>query len=297
MRPVIEKRPDYAWSTRWGPATLVLLAQCVWMPLVGIGQEGPVLRLDLGPRESAVEDGYVRLGPGEAYSADRGYGWESSHQGAFDVKRPPRNPAWLGPSGQLVANDYLVHKEHNALTRDGIASTEDLVLRADLPDGVYRVGLVFGRLDRPTCSMQVEFNGTPVASNVHARHFAVRGVPDFLYGFPRVIRRNVEVRGGVLRIRVRGDDAVFRESFVREFDRPAPVSYLAGIPTRNRKPASPELDAWGQPDPRRGTPGGGVWVYADIGCPFTENALAAVQISPAPEPAVGSCGWTLESEP
>ncbi len=279
MRPLIAKRPNDAWNVRWGSTILVLLAQCVGMPVVVTGADDPVLRLDMGPDGSAVADGYLHLGAGEAYSADRGYGWESSVQNAYDVAQPPSNPAWLGPSSQLVPGDFLVHKEHNDLTRDGVASTEDLVLRVDLPDDVYRVRLVLGRLDRPACSMQVEFNGTPVASDVHARHFAVRGVPDFLYGFPRVVRRNVEVRGGILRIRVRGDDSGFREEFVREFHRPAPVSYLAGIPTRNRKPASPELDAWGRPDPRRGTPGGGVWVYADIGCPFTENALAAVQVS------------------
>lgn len=278
MRPVIEKRPNNGSNANWGPTTLVLLAQCVLAPLVAPGAEDPVLRLDLGPSQSAVADGHVRLGVGEAYSAERGYGWESSLQNAFDVVRPPSNPAWLGPSGQVVPGDYIAHKEHNALTRDGIASTDDLVFRADLPDGIYRVTLVLGRLDRPACSMQVEFNGTPAASDVHARHFARRGVPDFLYGFPRVVRRNVEVRGGFLRIRVRGDDSRFRESFLREFERPAPVSYLVGVPTRNRKPARPEVDAWGRLDPRRGTPGGGVWVYADIGCPFTENALAAIQI-------------------
>ena len=278
MRPPVEKRSNHASNARWGPTTFVLLAQCVWTPLVVPGAEDPVLRLDLGPSESAVADGHVRLSAGDAYSADRGYGWESSLQDAFDVVRPPSNPDWLGPSGQLVPGDYVARKEHNDLTRDGIASTDDLVFRADLPDGVYRVTLVLGRLDRPACSMQVEFNGTPVASDVHARHLAVRGVPDFLYGFPRVVRRNVEVRGGFLRIRVRGDDSGFREGFLREFERPAPVSYLVGVPTRNRKPRSPELEAWGRLDPRRGTPGGGVWVYADIGCPFTENALAAVQI-------------------
>lgn len=278
MRPLSEKRPNYAWNAKCGTTILVLLAQCVWAPLVAPGAEDPALRLDLGPGKSAVADGHVRLTAGEAYSAERGYGWESSLQNAFDVVRPPSNPDWLEPSGQLVPGDYVAHKEHNALTRDGIASTDDLVLRADLPDGIYRVTLVLGRLDRPACSMQVEFNGTPVASDVHARHFARRGVPDLLYGFPRVVRRNVEVRGGFLRIRVRGDDSEFRERFLREFERPAPVSYLVGVPTRNRKPTSPELDAWGRLDPRRGTPGGGVWVYADIGCPFTENALAAIQI-------------------
>ena len=278
MRPLIEKRPNNGSNANWGPTTLVLLAQCVLAPLVAPGAEDPVLRLDLGSSTSAVAAGHVRLSAGEAYSAERGYGWESSLQNAFDVVRPPSNPDWLEPSGQLVPGDYVAHKEHNALTRDGIASTDDLVFRADLPDGIYRVTLVLGRLDRPACSMQVEFNGTPVASDVHARHFARRGVPDFLYGFPRVVRRNVEVRAGGLRIRVRGDDSRFRERFLREFERPAPVSYLVGVPTRNRKPASPEVDAWGRLDPGRGTPGGGVWVYADIGCPFTENALAAIQI-------------------
>ena len=278
VRPFVEKRLNCASNASWGPTTLLFLAHCVWVPLMVPGAEDPVLRLDLGPGQSVVAEGHVRLTAGESYSADRGYGWASSFQDAFDVARPPSNPDWLGPSGQLVPGDYVAHKEHNTLTRDGVASADDLVFRADLPDGIYRVTLVLGRLDRPACSMHVEFNGTTVASDVHARHFSRRGVPDFLYGFPRVVRRNVEVRGGFLRIRVRGDDSGFRERFLREFQRPAPVSYLVGVPTRNRKPASSELDDWGRLDPRRGTPGGGVWVYADIGCPFTENALAAIQI-------------------
>lgn len=244
------------------------------------GSDQAVLRLDLGPVGSPIEEGFKPLSARTAYSAASGYGWESSGQTDFDVSRPSRNPAWLGPAGQLVPEDYLAFKEHSTATRDGVTSADDLVLRIDRPDGEYRVRLVFGRLDRACCSMQVSFNGEPVAADVHARHFARRGVPDLLHGFPRVLRRNVRIEGRNLRIRIRGDDSGFRKRFLEEYDRPAPVSYLAGIPTRDRKPPAPDPASWGQADPRTGRPGGGVWVYRDIGCPFTENALASVEVYP-----------------
>ncbi len=240
----------------------------------------PSLRLDLGPVGSPVEHGYEGLGPAEKYSRERGYGWEGAGREAFDVARPPSDPTWLGPSGQLVPEDYVIRKEHTALTRDGVTSAGRLRLRADLPDGTYQVRLVLGRLDRPACSMQVSLDGRTVAEDVHARHYARRGLPDYLYGFPRTVRRTVDVRGGALRIEVFGDDSGFRRRFDREFERPPPVSYLVGVPTRNRKPDRPRPEAWGRLDPRTGRPGGGVWVYRDIGCPFTEVAISAVEVLP-----------------
>ncbi len=244
----------------------------------------PVVRLDLGPAGSAVEEGFERLPASLSYRAERGYGWASEGQVEFDVPRPDVNPEWLGPAGQLVPQDYVAYKEYSALTRDGVASSEDLRLRIDLPDGRYSVRLVLGRLDRAVCSMQVSLNGERVATDVNARHFARRGLPDMLYGFPRRIRRDVDVRDGVLEIRIHGDDSGFHQRFLREFQRPAPVSYLAGVPTRNGKPPRPDPSAWGRVDPRTGRPGGNVWVYEDIGCPFTENALASVEIHPFERP-------------
>lgn len=260
-----------------------VFACLLFLPLAGLASDAhdSVRRFDLGPVGSPVEEGFKPLSAETGYSAGLGYGWESAGQTDFDVNRPPRNPAWLGPAGQLVPPDYLASKEHSAISRDGVSSVGDLVLRIDLPDCEYLVRLVLGRLDRPCCSMQVSFNGEPVAEDVHARHFARRGVPDFLHGFPRALRRNVRIDRGILRIRIRGDDSGFRERLFKEFERPAPVSYLAGSPTRNREPSTPDPDAWGKADPRTGRPGGGVWVYEDIGCPFTENALASVEVYPS----------------
>ena len=244
----------------------------------------PVLRFDLGPDGSPVEEGFKRLDADKVYSAESGYGWESVGQSGFDTSRPPRNPAWEGPAGQLVPQDYLIFKEHTASTRDGVASATDLVLRIDLPVGEYEVRLVLGRLDRPCCSMHVSFNGDSVADDVHARHFARRGVPDFLHGFPRVLRRTVRIEEGFLRLRIRGDDSRFRRRFLEEYSRPPPESYLVGTPTRNRKPPDADPNDWGRINPRTGRPGGGVWVYEDIGCPFSENALASVEIYPYETP-------------
>ena len=294
VRLKLQARSSALPNPAWTAARIFAVASCGFAPL--IAAEGhTILRLDLGADGSAIADGFERLGAEGTYSADRGYGWESSGQTNFDVSRPLSNPAWLEPSGQLIPEDYLIHKEHNDLTRDGVTSQEDLRLRVDLPDGSYRVKLVAGRLDRPVCSLEVAFNGIPVAPEVHARHFTSRGVPDFLYGFPRIVRRNVQVGNGVLRIRVRGDDSGFREGFRREFERPAPVSYLTGVPTRNRKPARPEPDSWGRLNPRRGTPGAGVWVYADIGCPYTESALTSIEIRPYRVPPLEWAGGRLSA--
>ena len=250
------------------------------------GSGGAVVRLDLGPAGSAVEKGFDQLPASLPYEAGRGYGWLTAGQADFDVPRPEENPAWLGPAGQLVPQDYVAFKEHSDLTRDGVSSAGDLRLRVDLPDGRYSVRLGLGRLDRAACSMQVSLNGEHLAADVNARHYARRGVPDMLYGFPRRVRREVDVRDGILEIRVHGDDSGFRERFRREFERPSPVSYLAGVPTRSRKPTSPDPLAWGKVDPRTGRPGGGVWVYRDIGCPFTESALHSVEVHPYEEPAL-----------
>ena len=173
---------------------------------VSLNSDEAVLRLDLGPVGSHVDEGFYPLSAGQV---------------DFDVCQPPRSPAWLGPAGQLVPQGYLAFNEHSAITRDGVSSVDDLVLRIDLPDGEYRIRLVFGRLDRACCSMQVSFNGEPVAEDLHARHFARRGVPDFLHGFPRGLRRIVRIEEGVLRISIRGDHSAFRERFLEEVERMA----------------------------------------------------------------------------
>ena len=228
---------------------LVALAISFWeVPLPAAVPEGLPVRLDLGPRRSPVEAGFRGLSADHRYSSEPGFGWETANQSDFDVPGALPNPEWLGSSGQLIPEHYVVHKEHTNLTRDGTASTERLGPRIDVPDGKYLVRPVLGRLDRAACSMQVSLNGRVVASDVHARHFARRGAPDHLFGFPRVIRLPAEVHGGMLRIEIHGDDSAFRERFFREFNRPPPASYFVDVPTRSRNPVRPDLGAWGRDD-------------------------------------------------
>ena len=252
----------------------------------------PTYRFDLGSSTSPVASGFTRVTPDAAYLAGSSYGWESRGQTSYDVEKPPDNPEWRQPAGQLIPEDLIIHKEHTDVTRDGVSSREDLQFRVDLPNGVYRVALTLGRLDRPVCSMQVFINGEEVARDFDARHWRSRARPDAQYGFPRRLRRTVTVRDGVLRLRVHGDDSGFRRRFDQEYDKPQPGSYLEGtyiggvyrvgrsfgmdVFEGGVKPKRGDLSKWGSP----GLGVYKVWVWEDIGGPFTENALSAIEIYP-----------------
>lgn len=252
----------------------------------------PAYRFDMGSESSPVADGYVRVAPGTHYAADRKYGWESREQTAFDVPRPPENPAWKQPANQDVPNDYVIYKEHNDVTRDGVASRSDLEFRVDLPNGIYRVALTLGRLDKPICSLEVLLNGDKVATDFDCKHWQARRRPDLQYGFPRNLRRTVTVKDGVLRVRVHGNDSAFRKRFDLAYDKPPPGSYLLGTYfggvyrpgqtlglegfVSKKKPPRSDVSKWGAL-PLRSLQ---VWAWEDIGGPFTENTLCSLEIYP-----------------
>ncbi len=239
-------------------------------------------RFDLGTEKSPVAARFTRVTAQSAYSAASKFGWMKHEGEGFDRQRPERSSAWDGPGGQLIPRDYIIYKEHNDVTRDGISSEQDLVFRVDLPNGDYRVAITLGDLERAICSQQIYLNDRLVG-NVDAKHFARRGGPDHQYGFPRKVRRTVSVAQGLLTIRIHGDDTGFHARFLEEYEKPPPVSYLRGDPVRREKPAKPDATQWGVG--KRGQRiGGSVWVWEDIGGPFTQNSLMAIEVYPFVKP-------------
>lgn len=282
-------------------ACLLLFAAACDSAVVAESKDArPTYRFDLGSDQSPVAAGYVRVTAGAAYSPERKFGWESRDQTAFDVTRPAEDPNWRGPGGQEIPRDFLIFKEHNDLVRDGVSSATDLRFRVDLPNGEYRVVLTLGRLEEPSCSMQVFLNDEQVATDFDAKHWRSRRRPDAQYGFPRELRRMVTVKDGVLRIRIHGDDSGFRRRFEEEARKPAPGSYLEGTyfdgvyregRSLGHEVIGQPLDAGtdgsvkpgGSPISEWGTPPWNVfkvWAWQDIGGPFTRNALCSIQVFP-----------------
>ncbi len=260
--------------------TIVLLAALL-SPVYG--QRLPTLLYDMGTDQSPVAPGYTRVTPGSVYSEQTGYGWINPGQRAIDVGRPTPEAGWEGPAGQVIPRSILIYKEHSDLTRDAVVSKDDLVFQVRVPNGTYRVALTLGDLSRPICSEQVYVNDVQVGKDVDAKHIVRRGFADAQYGFPRGLRVVARVTGGLLRIRVAGDDSGFRERFLREYEKPGPISYLTGEPVRDNKPPKPNLEDWGN-DRKRNGDQGGIWVWEDIGGPFTENSIMALEVYPFAKP-------------
>jgi hypothetical protein len=269
-------------QTRWIlPIVLAAISGAFSLATPQAG-EATIWLFDMGTESSPVADGYIRITPESQFSAQKGYGWKSIGQAGFDVERPAKDPAWDGPSAQLIPREFVIYKEHDDLTRDGVRSRDDLIFQVNLPNGRYRVAVTLGNLVQPICSQQVYINDELVAVDIDAKHFAQRGEPDNQYGFPRKVRAVAAVKDRSVRIRIHGDDSKFRARFLKEFEKPIPTSYLTGAPFRMRKPEHPDLGAWGA-SRTRGEPGQ-VWVWEDIGGPFTENSVMAVEIYPFVEP-------------
>lgn len=249
-------------------------------------------RFDLGAENSPVALGYTQVSPAANYSTERKYGWLDCHPDAFDIAKPMEDPSWLQPAGQVVQENYLIYKEHSDLTRDGVSSRQDLIFQVDLPNGLYDISITLGRLDRPVCSLQVSINDKLVAVDFDAKHWVERKRPDRQYGFPRSLRRTMQVDNGHMQIRLHGDDSGFRRRFAEEYDKAGPGSYLEGtyfdgvyragrplgldIFHGGTKPKRGDLSGWGQPPFHQCR----VWAWQDIGGPFTENAISAIEIHP-----------------
>src|SRR5881296_82478 len=101
-----------------------LLVLSLALPSAARAADLPTLRFDMGTGASPVAPGYLRITPASTFSSAAGYGWTSTGMSAFDVERPPQDPGWEGPAAQLIPESYVIYKEHNDLTRDGVRSKE-----------------------------------------------------------------------------------------------------------------------------------------------------------------------------
>ncbi|MFC1735179.1 hypothetical protein ACFL1X_03615, partial [Candidatus Hydrogenedentota bacterium] len=228
----------------------VFLCCMLCMGSVASAVDLPELRFDIGPKESPVARGFTKLGSDEAFSDECGYGWESSEQSAFDVVKPAEDPAWHSFGGQVIPGEIIMFNEHTPVTRDGVRSKDDIVFRAKVPNGIYRVALTLGYLEEPICSMQVYINDKLVAKDVDAKHFARRGNADQQYGYPKNLRSKVKVKNGEIRIRIHGDDSGFMQRFKDQEKEPVPGSFLTMSPPREthllaRKKKRNDISLWG----------------------------------------------------
>ncbi len=219
------------------------------------------LRLDCGTAESPVMAGYDRITGSDVYSEAKGYGWEgvAPRWELFDKVEG-------GRKGTRPWEQEFVEDHATDLTRDWVLSEHDVVFRADVPDGIYRVTLMVGDLSEPLGSIDVRINEELVGSHVAA--WAVGGYRAPLaypMGWWRYVRDTVEVKDGVVRIELSKNQSYYDEQ-------------LAAQRSWERSP----YDAWRPFGYTREAP------YNFIGWPFVHNSIMAIEILPyAPPPVVG----------
>ena len=124
---------------------MILITLLMGLGLSAFAQEGAefvqpafppvdgVYRLDFGPPESGVGEGFYQVLPTTAYSAEQGFGYAEGRASieAFDQNR-------------RVIRDVL---QLDDVTRDGIHG--GTAFRVDLPDGNYTAVLLTGQQSRP----------------------------------------------------------------------------------------------------------------------------------------------------
>ena len=105
----------------WVFSALVLVGAVAWAEPAGAAGAAPgAHRYDFGAGETA--EGYVAVGPGDAYSAERGYAWV---EGALQ-ERDREGP--------------------DALRRDFVFGQGPARFRVDVEPGIYRLGILVGDL-------------------------------------------------------------------------------------------------------------------------------------------------------
>ncbi|MFC1734603.1 hypothetical protein ACFL1X_00695 [Candidatus Hydrogenedentota bacterium] len=228
---------------------------------------------DCGTAKSPVMKGYKRLTPGDMYSKTQGYGWESTGLKA-SVTTPQAmlkaHPMLKGGAepGQMFG-DWK--KFLNAMRRDAISSAGDMVFRVDVPNGVYRVGAVVGDMSECMGSMTITINGEKVAENVASwspgswgagNHRRIMMEP---WGWWNPVKRTVEVKDGVIRIKVSKDQSIY-DAFIakQEIEEPA-------WSTRMAEESGEDEPYW-----RVGIHEA---PYYYCGWPFVRNSLTAIEVS------------------
>ncbi len=220
------------------------------------------LKLDMGTADSPVAPGFVRVTADQRYDAAKGFGFVEGPYTSFNTTGPSPHVNFVSPSSATVYEEGVTD-----LNRDGLWSDGDLVFRADLPNGKYRVWLTIGHMNKVLGSIQVYANGKLIAKDIQVRHIRWRSGQDQGYGWFLPIRFTADIEQGYLEIRLRGDDTEYQRLLAIENEKPRPVSY-------GTYPDHPEKK------PREYT------LLTDIGLPFAGNSILGLEIYPYQQPPV-----------
>ena len=240
--------------------------------------QAPLLRFDMGGTNSSVASEYVKVTEKTAYSPKRSFGWEST---------AVRSQEWndLPEIRQFELYDFMI-AQFNDLNRDAVVSRDDLVFRADVPNGIYRVTVFIGDMTQAIGSIDLMINGERIAKNLAAWSPGSRGPGNHRrlmmepYGWWNAIHTTVAVRDGFVRIRLSKDQQYYDEMFARQArEEPAWEQAIA-----EEYDVRPPYQRIGVEEP----------IYYYIGWPFIHNSLMAVEIVPdVPLPLVSGPGDQL----
>ena len=231
---------------------------------------------DFGDHRSPVREGYTAITPEDRYESRRGYGLLSDTTSFYVT---PRTLQEYSP--HVLPRSWVYGEYGNDLTVDGVRSETGVAFRVDLDDGLYRVRLWIGDLEKGIYSMNISFNGqwlVEEAAAFHTVHRSIYFTPPGSrearnYGCAAPFTRDVTVRGGTLVIEVAGNDTAYHGRLEAEGAKDPPKSYLSWMSTGTRKHST----------------GTGPWRY--IGGPFTNASVLGVEIIPVPRlPVTGDPG-------
>jgi len=219
-----------------------------------------------------VLSGSTRAG-NEPYDLRRGYGWNGQPPELIEFPVPPE-------SGQPHhRSEAKVHAEAgDPQKRDAAISTSDMEFRADVPNGTYDVTLIIGDLRETLGSIDVHFNGQLAAEHVAAWAPRHRNLLRNTLGWWNKIRRTVEVKDGMVQIRLTGNETYYRAECERQ-EKVEPA-WAAQFPKSNN------VDIYARVGFREAP-----YIYA--GFPFRRNALMGLEIVPHRPPPVVANGDQL----
>ncbi len=238
---------------------VAIAALCLLGSFASAAQQ--VWKFDCGPADSPVMDGYGALSGDQTYDQAAGFGWEGVPPSAKVFVAPSGVP---GGRGGDWGSDYM-RESTTDLTRDAVVSAQDLVFRADVPDGTYRVVLTIGDLSQAIGSMDVRINGALVGDQVAAwRPGGYRMLHRTPAGWWAYVRSTVQVSDGVIRIALTKNQTHYDNEMAEQATWGSP--YLAWRPGPAGYPDSPP--------------------YYYIGYPFVHNSIMAIDIAPFLAPPV-----------
>ena len=153
----------------------------------------------MGSADSPVETGYTQVTDKMPYDSQRGFGWETKDVQAQVVKDIPDGKGFLS---DIIYNYAL--SQFNDLNSDSVVSKDDLVFRADMPNGTYRVTVVIGDMAQAIGSIDLAINGQTIEKNVAAWHIGMKGPGNHRrmlqdpFGWWNPVCATVEVKDGSL---------------------------------------------------------------------------------------------------